>query len=207
MRVGFFQTCLTLSILGLLSGCSQGPVAWWHSVNHKAEHLRKIEASHKVIVAENERLKEQYLRLERDYLELKAQMESTHTAELSLKATGTLTGRTPSSIAYHVPNGLNPEETLALAFEHFNENRFAEATATFAALQKRPEGASLADASAMYTAGVAWFKLGNYNKAREYFNEATNQASGEQREKIHKKVDLWNRLINRKLLGDHAKGE
>ena len=205
MRTAFFQAAFFLLLLSTLSSCSQGPFAWWESLNEKAEHLQKIEASHRVLLAENERLKEQYLRLERDYLELKAETDSNDSAELSLRSAGTLTGRVPSSIHYQVPPGIHAEQQLALAFEHFNENRFAEAVATFSDLQEKPEGASLVDASALYTAGVAWFKVGNYKKAEEYFDEATNHASGEQREKVHKKVDLWKRLINRKILGDHAK--
>jgi len=206
MRTVIFQIIFSLLSLVALSACSQSPAHWWESLNAKAEHLKKIEASHHVLLAENERLKQDFFRLEREYLELKSKMASTEVADLNLRATGTLTGRALSSIAYQVPKGLKAEEQLSLAMEHFNEKRFAEAAVTIDDLQKRPEGASLVDAAASYSAGVAWYQVGNYFKAREHFEDASNRASGENREKINKKVDLWKRLINRKLLGDRAQG-
>jgi hypothetical protein len=77
---------------------------------------------------------------------------------------------------------------------------------TFEDLFKRPDGGVIGDAAAHYTAGVAWFKLGNILKAREHFEEARKTATGEQKEKIHKKVDLWMRAIDRKKQGGGTLG-
>jgi len=195
MRIAPFQ--LALSLL-MLSGCSQNPHAWWASVNKKAEELRKLEASHHVLAIEHQKLQRDYFRLEADYMELRAKVESVEAGERNLRITGNLVGRVPSSISYQIPKNLRPEDELNLAYEHFNERRFAEAAVTFEDFLNKPESAALADAFAMYTAGVSWFKLGNFHKARENFEEARQNASGEQREKIHKKVDLWMRAIDRK---------
>jgi tetratricopeptide (TPR) repeat protein len=167
-------------------------------VNGKARELTELDAKYKALQAEHEKLQHDYYRLEAETMELRAQVESVEVGDRNLKATGSLEGRTLSSITYEVPKGLRADEALALAYEHFTEQRFAEAAATFEDVFQRPEGAALVDASARYTAGVAWFQLGNYVKARERFEEARNSASGEQREKIHKKVDLWLRAIDRK---------
>jgi tetratricopeptide (TPR) repeat protein len=190
------------SWLAMLTACSQNPFVWWKSVNEKAKELNHLEANYQALQSEHEQLKRDYYRLEDEYLELKAKVDSTEAGDRNLKATGTLTGRALSSIAYQVPKGLKPEEQLTLAYEHFTEKRFAEAAATFEDFFARPESAALTDAAAMYTAGVAWFQLGNFHKAREHFEEAKNNASGEQREKIHKKVDLWLRAIDRRSKGD-----
>jgi TolA-binding protein len=189
---------LALTLLLSLSACSQGPRAWWVSVNKKAAELRKLEASHVALVQEHHRLQRDFYRLEADYMELRAKVVSTETASHNLKATGSVTGRTLSSIAYQIPKNLRAEEELSLAYEHFKEKRFAEAAATFESFLKKPESAALVDANAMYTAGVAWFELGNFHKAKENFEGARQSATGEQREKIHKKVDLWMRAIDRR---------
>ena len=197
MRSGLFAILYFASLLGL-TGCSQGPVTWWHSLNGKAHELAELDANYKALQAEHEKLKREYYRVEAEAMELRAKVESIETGEKNLRATGTLDGRTPASIAYQVPKGLRNDEALALAYEHFTEQRFGEAAVTFEDVFKRPEAAAIVDASAQYTAGVAWFRLGNFVKAREKFEEAKNSASGEQREKIHKKVDLWLRAIDRK---------
>ncbi len=196
MRTLCTQLIAAMLLLSL-TACSQSPKTWWVSINKKAEDLRKLEASHHALEEEHLRLQKDYFRLEADYMELRAKVESTETAHHNLKTTGTLTGREPSSIAYHVPKNLRPEEELALAYEHFSEKRFGEAAVTFESFLKKPESAALVDAGTMYTAGVAWFQLGNFNKAKENFEGARQNASGEQREKIHKKVDLWMRAIDR----------
>ncbi len=204
MRSVLFQLTFSAFLATALSACSQNPVAWWESINAKAQKLQSLEASHLALEAEHERLKRDYFRLENDYMELKAKVESTETGDLNLKATGTLNGRTLASIAYEVPKGLRADEMLTLAYEHFTEHRFAEAAATFENFLNRPENAALVDATAMYTAGISWFQLGNFKKSREYLESAKNSASGEQREKIHKKVDLWMRAIDRKLKQENS---
>lgn len=175
-------------------------------MNHKARELQSLEANYEALRGEHERLKRDYYRLENEAMDLRAKVESIESGDRKLKATGSLEGRTPASIAYEVPKGLKADEALALANEHFTENRFAEAAVTFEDVLKRPETAGVVDASTQYAAGVAWFQIGNYVKAREHFTEAKNTASGEQREKIHKKVDLWLRAIDRKLQGAGALG-
>lgn len=199
MRSSCLNILAVLS-LGFLTGCSQGPVAWWKSVEKKAKHFSELEASHLALRAEHERLKRDYYRLESEHLELKARVESNETGDHNLRATGSPEGRALSSIAYQPP-ALRSEDLLSLAYEHFHEKRFAEAAATFENFLKKPESAALVDAGAMYTAGVSWFQLGNYFKAREHFESAKQSASGEQRERIHKKVDLWMRAIDKRTGG------
>lgn len=196
MRFAPLQLVKILCLL-LLSSCSQSPTAWWKSLNKKAHDLQQLEASHRALTLEHEKLRRDYFRLEADYMEMRAKVESVRAGDHNLKATGTLTGRTPSSIAYQVPKDLRAQDQLQLAFEHFNEKRFAEAAATFEDFLSKPESAALVDANAMYAAGVSWFQLGNLHKARESFEGARASASGEQREKIQKKVDLWMRAIDR----------
>ncbi len=197
MRCLLFRLVNSCFLLVVMGGCSQNPATWLRSVNAKARNISFLDARYEALEAEHLRLKREFFRIENEYLELRAKEESRETSEFNLKATGTLSGRAPSSIAYQVPKGLQPEETLALAYEHFTEQRFAEAAITFENFLNRPESAALADATAMYTAGVSWFKLGNYKKARNQFEAARKNAGGEQREKIHKKVDLWMRAIER----------
>lgn len=190
-----------------LHGCEANPFAWWAKVNAKAHHLITLEARHEVLAKEHEKLKSENLRLEDELAELKSQVESRDLAKLNLEATGSPTGRRPASISYTVPTGLKPEEIQSLAYEHFREKRFAEAAVTFEEFLTLPEASALHDSNALYSAGVAWFQVGNFKKAREQLENAKTGAAGEQKEKIRKKVDLWMRVIDRKLASAPATEE
>jgi TolA-binding protein len=188
-----------------LSGCSQNPMAWWKSINHKAEHLASIEVRFEVLEKEHAKLKKDYFKLQSEFDELQARSEGHEKETQSLAQTGSPTGRTLASIEYSVPKGLKPAELKSLAYEHFREERFAEAAVTFEDFLDQPESAVLHDADSMYTAGVAWFKLGNYTKATEHLEAAKASATGDQKEKVRKKVDLWLRVIDsKKGHGDKA---
>ena len=201
MRTVLAKFFLSALLVCGLFGCSEGPVAWVHHVNAKAKEIATVEAEYHALQHEHEHLKKEFYVLEDEVTELRAKVHSIEDGEHNLKATGTPGGRALSSIAYEVPKGLKADEALALAYEHFTEQRFPQAAATFEDLFKRPESAAVADSWARYTAGVTWFELGNFVKAKENFDEAMNGATGEQREKVHKKVDLWMRAIDRKQRG------
>jgi tetratricopeptide (TPR) repeat protein len=192
-----FRFSLALAACALLTSCS--PVAWWENLNNKAQELATLEARHQALEQEYKQLKDRHFLLENEYAELKARLESKELSRLNLSATGSVTGRRLASIEYKVPSGLAPTELQALAYSHFRENRFAEAAKTFESLLTQPEAASLVDARALYSAGVAWFQLGNFKKSQEHLEQARAQATGEEKEKIRKKVDLWLRVIDRRL--------
>lgn len=192
-----FRSAILLTACVLLTSCS--PVAWWKSLNGKAKELATLEARHQALEKEYKLLKEKHFQLENDYAELKAGVESKELSRLNLSATGSVTGRRLASIPYKVPHGLEPAELQALAYNHFRENRFAEAAVTFESLLTQPEAASLVDSRALYSAGVAWFQVGNFKKSQEHLEQARAQATGEEKEKIRKKVDLWLRVIDRQL--------
>jgi hypothetical protein len=166
-----------------------------------------VEAKYEALRLAHERLREENLRLEKELFELKGQMESTHLAQARLRATGSRTGRTLASIHYEVPKGLGVAELRQLAFEHLREKRFQEAAASFERYLNKPEVAGDHDAPAMYSAGVAWFQIGNFKKSRDTFEAARAHAAGEQKEKIRKKVDLWIRVIDRKLASHEDPGQ
>lgn len=192
-----FRFSLMLTACVLMTSCS--PVAWWKSVNNKAKELASLEARHQALEKEYQHLKERHFQLENEFAELKASVESKELSRVNLSATGSVTGRHPASIGYKVPNGLEPAELQSLAYNHLRENRFAEAAVTFESLLTQPEAASLVDARALYSAGVAWFQVGNFKKSQEHLEQARAQAAGEEKEKIRKKVDLWLRVIDRRL--------
>jgi outer membrane murein-binding lipoprotein Lpp len=192
---------LTFTLLAF-SGCESNPVAWWAKVNKKASHILTLEARHEALVREFELLKKEKYRLEDELAELKSQVESRDLAKLNLEATGSATGRRPAAIDYAVPNGITLEEMLALAYEHFREKRFAEAAVTFEEFLAQPEASALFDGNALYSAGVAWFQVGNLKKAREHLEAARVGAAGENKDKVRKKADLWLRVIDRKLASE-----
>lgn len=208
-HVFFLSAALALAIG--LSGCGRhgSPLAWWSSLNHKAEGLATLEARYEALAAEHAALRREHLRLESEYSELKARNQTEAVAVESLRATGSATGRSPASIHYEVPRGLSPAQLEDLAYEHFREGRFAEAAVSFDEFLARPEAVSLHDATDQYNAGVAWFQVGNLRKARELLVEAAEHGVGEEKEKVRKKVELWQRVIDRRLAetGESAKIE
>jgi tetratricopeptide (TPR) repeat protein len=197
-----FRLTFLFTLCAFLAGCTQSPVGWWKSVNKKAAHLAKVEAQHEALLKQHAALERNYYRLEAELAELKGEAANKDLASLNLAATGSVTGRGPSSISYQIPAGLKPEELQSLAYEHLREKRFAEAAVCFEQLLTLPEAVSLHDANSMYSAGVAWFQLGNYKKARDHFDSSKAQAAGEEKEKIRKKVELWMRVIDRKVAND-----
>lgn len=182
-----------------LFGCSADPMAAWKNANAKAKKLLSLEARYEALQREHERLRTEHYRLESEHAELKAKMSTRLNALQNLESSGSVTGRSLASITYKVPNGLKPEQLQALAYEHLREERFPEAAVSFEQLLTQPEAISLQDSEAMYSAGVAWFQAGNLKKAREHLTSAKEHASGENKEKTQKKVDLWLRVIDRKF--------
>lgn len=191
---------LLLSLL--LAGCTQSPVSWWKSLNQKAKDMAELEARYEALRREHETLRNEFYRLEHEHAELTAQLHSQKTASESLAATGSRLGRTPASISYRAPAGLDSQGLLALGYEHLREKRFAEAAVTFETLLSQPESAAVQGAGAYYSAGVAWYQINNFRKAREAFEAAKAHADGEERERVRKKVELWMRVIDRKLASD-----
>lgn len=192
-----------------LGGCSQNPVTWWKSVNQKVKHLVTVEAKYEALKKDHEKLQTEFYHVEHEYVTLKAEIQSKKSADLSLTLTGSKEGRGIASIRYEPPKGLAPKDLVALAYEHLREKRFPEAAASFDALISQPESASLQKTDVFYSAGVAWYQVKNYSKARENFETARQHAEGEEKEKVHKKVDLWMRAIDRKLASttSHHGGE
>jgi tetratricopeptide (TPR) repeat protein len=198
MRMNLRSLFILAIATGLISGCTKNPVQWWSSINEKVKHIATVEAKYEALLAEHERLEKEYFQLEHEHAALMAQVNSKELAHSNLAATGSPLGRNPASIAYVPPKGLKMEELLSLAYEHMREQRFAEAAVTFEEYLAKPEAAGQ-NSDAIYSSAVAWYQLGNYNKARESFESAKLQANGETKEKIHKKVDLWLRVIDRKV--------
>jgi hypothetical protein len=189
---------LFLSIFLFFSGC-QSPVAWWKSINHKAAELRDIEARYSALSKEHETLRKKVLELERQVAEGEAKEAAMERGALNLKATGSSTGRTLATVKYQVPEGLPPGDLLDLAYEHLRERRYGEAAKTFHHYFALPETAGVVDAAANYSLGVANFQMGNLQEAKAQWAMAKSAATGEQKEKIGKKVDLWLRVLDRKI--------
>ena len=174
----------------------------WKNFLAKIEHLRSLEAKYEALLQEHEKLKKEYFVLENQLDSLRAQSESTHLAEENLRLTGSPVGRSPASVDYKVPEGLDHEQRYALAFDHMRERRYGAAAVSFESFLHEPEGAAYQTANAFYTAGVAWFQLDNFNKARAYFDIALQKAEGDEKAKIRHKVELWMRVIEKKGKGD-----
>src|SRR3989344_917788 len=82
----------------LLPACNSGPAAWWKSINKKAAELNSVDARYVALTAAHEKLKEEHYRLEQEYMNLRAQIESQEMANINLASTGSAMGRAPSSI-------------------------------------------------------------------------------------------------------------
>lgn len=197
---------LILTCLLALPGCNANPFAWWKQVNEKASHLLTLEARHEALQKEFEKVKAERFKLEQELAEIRSEMESRDLARLNLEATGSQAGRRLASIEYKIPTGLAPAELQALAYEHFREKRFAEAAATFEEFLTVPEASAFQTGDDLYSAGVAWFQIGNFKKAREHLESAKATAAGENKDKIRKKADLWMRVIDRRLASEHHGG-
>ena len=192
---------LLFILVPFLAGCERSPVAMWHEANHKAKEMMEFEAKYKALIIEHEKLKDDYYKLEHQHLALLSEVQSVKSAHMNLAATGAKDGRRLASIDYQVPNGLSPDELYAQAFDHMREERLGEAALTFEKIFNSPEAAALQNATAFYSAGVIWYKLKNYKKAKQYFDLTLARAEGEEKGKYKGRVDLWQRSINLKVNG------
>jgi TolA-binding protein len=174
-------------------------MAWWQNLNAKARTLMHVEAQYVLLRQDHEKLQAEYYQLEHDYMSLVAEKSTKQEVKENLELTGSKVGRSPASITYQVPPGMLPEQEFALAFTHMREKRYGEAAMTFDAFLWIPEGAVVQTANAFYTAGVAWFEVKNYKKAKQCFSEALVRAEGDERAKVAHKVDLWMRVIDRNM--------
>ena len=197
-----------LLLVGFLAvGCNASPVAWWKSVNEKSQKILAAEARLEALEKEYKTLQQEYVRLESKYTDLKGKEESEKHSEKALAETGSVQGKTAAEISYKVPHGIKPEELLALAREHFREKRFGEAAICFDAFLHIPEMASIQDSELFYSTGIAWFEVGNFKKAKEHLDTARAMAVSERKEKVKKKVDLWMRVIDRRIASTGEKTE
>ncbi|MCO5144218.1 MAG: hypothetical protein M9962_14105 [Oligoflexia bacterium] len=199
LRLRFLSTTSVLVIcLAVLSACSKSPLSQWKSANKKAKHLMSLEAKYVALEHEHERLKKDYFKLEKEYASLLAETRSKETATQNFALTGDKEGRSLASIAYEVPDNLDEKNLVSLAFEHMRSERFGEAASVWEKVLAQPEYAASRDAQMMFNAGVSWFNVKNYRKAKENFEAARANASGEEKEKIRKKSELWIRVIESK---------
>jgi len=188
-----------LILTPLLAGCKASPLAMWREANYKAKEMMEYEAKYLALLSVHEKLKSDYYILEHQHLTLLSEVQSVKNAHLNLAATGAKDGRRLASIDYQVPANISPDDLYVLAFEHLREERLPEAAATLEKLFHLPEAAALQNATAFYNAGVIWFKLRNYKKAKKYFDLTLVKAEGEERGKYKGRVDLWQRSINLKM--------
>jgi tetratricopeptide (TPR) repeat protein len=192
------QITLALTILPLFAGCSDSPKKIWDEANQKAKEMMEYEVKYKALQREHAKLTNDYFELEHQHLALLSEIQSKENAKLNLATTGAKDGRRPASLEYEVPK-LGVEALYSLAFDHVREGRLVEAAATFEKVFHEPEAAALQNATAYYTAGVIWYKLKNFKKAKEYFDLTVAHAEGEDRNKYKGRVDLWQRAISIKI--------
>lgn len=153
-----------------------------------------------VLEKRNAELEKRNMELESKYASLLADVESKKLGENNLKLTGSKNGRSPASIDYRLPTDLDPEARITLAYQHMKEKRFSHAAVAFDSVLWVPEGALEQTAKNFYEAGVAWFEVKNFKKAKVCFAAATAHADGEDKKEIQRRVDLWMRVLEKKKM-------
>lgn len=189
------RTIVVFVGISLLTGCSGGPVLWWQKVHSKTMDLFTMDHRFHALEEQNAELEKKYLSLEAKYVNLLADVESQKKGESNLKLTGSKEGRSIASIDYKVPKDMDPETRTDLAYQHLKEKRFSEAAITFDSVLWIPEGALEQTAKNFYEAGVAWYEVKNFKKAKLCFEAATAHADGEEKKEIQRRVDLWMRVL------------
>lgn len=173
------------------------PIEIATQVEFKAKELLLVESQYSNLQKKYYELQHEYFALEERHNALLAKMQSQDEANQNLHLTGSKEGRTIASIEYTVPTGLTMEQKYLLAFSHLREKRFLEAAKTFESFLNVPEGAPYQKAQSFYEAGVAWYEVKNFKKAREYFLAAQDRAEGVEKPQLVRKVELWLKVLDR----------
>lgn len=180
-------------------GCSnQHAPSLWQRTHDKIHKILTVDIRYKALDQEHEKLKKEYFELEHRYTELLAQTTSAHKAEQNLKLTGAKDGRHLASIAYEVPADLSMDDRYNLALSHMKDNQFAQAAKTFETFLWIPDGAYYQTPKNFYEAGVAWFKIENFKKAKECFAASRarfESINAEEKMELEKRIDLWMRIL------------
>lgn len=198
IRTFFLISLFSMDLAALAASKDTSSHGWWQSINQKTARIFEAEARLTKLEEEYRALKAEYTRLESEHHKLRNQWEVDKKEKLSLQDTGSKDGVSMEAIDYQSPKGLTNDQLYKMALDLYKEKKFAQAGVILDQLTKIPEYAQNADV--FYTSGVAWFRVNNYKKAKENFEAAKVVSSSEQKEKIKKKIDLWMRVIENRLV-------
>lgn len=191
---------LILTVALVFPACSpKGAILWWQNLQSKSGQILTAEIRYEELEKAHAELREEHYELEHRYLSLLAEVESKRQGEERLKNTGSKDGRTPAEINYQVPADMDAEARNLLAYQHVKAGRFPQAAKTFDSFLWAPEGAAFQTAKNFYEAGVAWYQVRNYKKAKSCFQAVLQHADAVERTEFERRVDLWMRVLDQRL--------
>jgi len=183
------------SSFGFFSALSQAV----SSIQEKADHLSKTDQQNELLRLENQNLR---LKLESFHYSCQAndaQKKTLTLAERLMKETGDHAGRTIASIHYSVPTNLLPSELYTLGLTYFKAKEDEKAAVIFTVLTDSEGDGAYKNAKNYVMAGVAWYRIDNFEMADRYFSKALSGEDLAENLPYRAQARLWRGLVAEKL--------
>jgi TolA-binding protein len=164
----------------------------FESVQTKVEAIARALDDNERLRLENAHLKLRVESLQFDAHQKRAQVTTRHYEAKLDPATGSRVGRTLASIGYQIPEQLTPEQLYVLGVSYFKGGENEKAAAIMSFLTNLDTNVTYKRPRDWLIAGVAWYRLDNYEAATPYFDKVISQAGkSEETQTYHAQAMLW----------------
>ncbi len=207
-------------------GCSMGDAVWakgrapastrrsifaplgdaWDSIQDKVDDLRHASEEVQRLSLENANLR---LQLESQEFECQSRLSQKRTEAYGKRLgqdTGSPLGRTLASIEYRPPTHLLPGQLYTLALGYLKGKEEEKAAVILSFLSNLEDEAEYRTAKNLLLAGVAWFRVENYDTADQFFARVLDGKQTPVNAQYHAQARVWRGLVSQKK-GKHDQAQ
>jgi tetratricopeptide (TPR) repeat protein len=171
----------------------------WHSIQEKVKAFEGLETENQQLTLENAKLEAKLFELEQKVTSGKSESK-TRTVASQAKKLGATTSVAPEAIGYQVPDYLLPHQLFVLGIQYLEEGSFERSSKVFEYLATRSHEKQIPLARLWMLAGISWFKVKNYQKSNQYFDQILKDKMGvKSPDGYYAQAKLWKALVAERL--------
>ena len=156
-----------------------------HSIQHKADQLKKADTDNERLVLENLSLRHWAETLKFHCGEKSAKKTTKSLRSRLASQTGTYVGRTLASIDYRPPPHLLPDQLFTLGVSYLQARDYEKSAVIFTFLTGLEEFPKFQTAKNYLLTGIAWYKVAHLKLADSFFDRS-----------LKKSIDDWKKFEN-----------
>jgi tetratricopeptide (TPR) repeat protein len=167
----------------------------WSRVQDKVDSMSKALEENERLQLENANLR---LRVEGLQFDCRAREAARHARDSEWKlskTTGSLVGRTLASIQYRPPTNVLPSQLHTLAVSYLRGGEDEKAAVIFTQLAEMDETQDYKTPRNYLLAGVAWYRIDNFELAGEYFDKVLRSPDTADALPYQAQARLWRALV------------